>query len=59
VEKLIAGPMVNIYEECVRLCVAILEGAYQGDFPRPPKSHRPPDPLARRPTSAIVSLVAV
>jgi ATP-dependent protease Clp ATPase subunit len=40
VEELIAGPMANIHE-CVRLCVAILEGAYQGDFP-PPDKERPP-----------------
>jgi ATP-dependent protease Clp ATPase subunit len=35
VEKLIAWPTVYICDECVRLCVAILEGTYQGDFPPP------------------------
>jgi ATP-dependent Clp protease ATP-binding subunit ClpX len=37
VEKLIVGPTVYIWNECVRLCAGILEGTYQGDFPPPDK----------------------
>lgn len=40
VEKLIAGPTVDICDECVRLCLAILEGTYEGDFP--PRAKEPP-----------------
>jgi ATP-dependent Clp protease ATP-binding subunit ClpX len=44
VAKLIIGPAVNICDECVGLCVQILDGTYEGDLPGPPPEHGAPWP---------------